>query len=256
MIRLSTILLAALLAVSHGCSKEDSQRQAPPPQDDRNAARESSSLHHPLPPEPLARSLVQAEIRSQSGEIRNVFVSDRNLTQFSRPHHIYAAKVSPDNRYLMVWHMDFPPRKVSVYRIEDGRKISTFEPGAGGDIAWAAHGLIFHRFGAGTDTALWRVYTRQGDERWRGFASGAKLDPSGRFVLSYPTLPVCDDPIRLSDIRDATVLAEARPEEICSFRTHRWLDGKTLRIWYSDLEYQVRSIDLSLDAAPLADARP
>ncbi len=205
----------------------------------------------------MAESPFQPEIRDQTAEIRNVFVHGRNLTKFSHPHHIYAAKVSPDGKFLMVWHMDYPPRKVSIYRLEDNRKISTFEPGAGGWMGWAAHGLLFHRFGAGTNTALWRVYTKQGRELWRGFTSGALLDASGRYVLSFPTLPAADEPIALADIRDGKVLAEARPEDIGSFVTHRWLDGQTLRVWYVDLEYQNRSIDLYLSkASPAEKTKP
>jgi hypothetical protein len=249
------VLLVAILLGASGCSRE--KPPGKPPASGQTSGSRAQQAHHPLPPEPLAQSRIRPEIRGQSGEIRNVFVSDRNLTKFSHPHHIYAAKASPDGAFLMVWHMDYPPRKVSVYRIQDGRKISTFEPGAGGHIRWAAHGLLYHVLGAGTDITLWRVYNKQGRELWRGSACGALLDASGRYVLRYPTLPIADEPIALADIRDATVLAEARPEDICSFRTHRWLDGKTLRVWYIDLEYQVQSIDLSLCGdLPEAKAEP
>ena len=97
---------------------------------------------HPPPPPRLLESHVKTEVRLSPDNKRNVFIDRRNVTQFTRPQHIYKARVSPNDRYLFVWHMDYSPRKVSIYDLSSKQRISTFKPGAGGSLGWADHNLI------------------------------------------------------------------------------------------------------------------
>jgi hypothetical protein len=225
-----------------GCSNKDGSSASAPV----HANAPTQPVSHPLPPEPLTSSWKGPEVRITSGQIKDVYVDDKNITKFNRAQHIYEAKVSPSNRYLLVWHMDYAPRKVSVYDLQDGTTVSTFEPGAGGSIGWAAHDLIYHQYGAGTNTALWGVYAIDGHKQWSGFASGASLDDSGRFVLVYPTLSVTKEEILVADVRDGRVFARTRPEGIACVLTYRWLDGQTIRVWYEALDGETKPIDMNL----------
>lgn len=226
------------------CSKTN---QAPP----IAAAMPASSqpaADHPLPPEPLSKSWLSADIKATFGEIQDVYVQGNNITKFARPQHIYDAAVSPSDRYLYVWHMDYPPRKITVYDLTSRKRISSFAPGAGGRLCWAEYDLLYHEFGAGVNSACWGVYTVEGRQCWRGTATGASLDPSGKFIFVFPTTSLSDEEIIVADIRNGDVYARTRPERDICVSTFRWLDGRTVRAWYdADTSETTKSVDLNLN---------
>src|SRR5437667_5663369 len=67
--------------------------------------------------------------------IRNLYHLSRgawvNVTRFRNPHHIFEYGTSPDGQYLLVWHMDFSPRRMSIYDLHrGGGRVARFEPEA------------------------------------------------------------------------------------------------------------------------------
>jgi hypothetical protein len=240
------LLLGVALAI--GCKPDTGSAGKPhttvtPPETTTTTA---PSEQHPPPPEALRVPYLTPEIRQGNGSISDVYIDSRNFTRFSNPQHIYDAIVSPDDRYLIVWHMDYVPRKASVYSIESGEKLSTFVPGAGGSLRWAAYDLLFHLYGAGTSSAVFTVYDVNGKELWDGWASGVALDESGLYVLTLPSLPTAEEEIQVADIRNGRVIGRARPTDMIAVKTWSWLDGNTLRCWYST-ENNVGSVDISLN---------
>ena len=245
------ITLIWLFVVVTGCSRRIAPPHATPPGHVPAQTRVQSlptpeATDHPRPPGPLRKSYVEPKIRFSTGSITDVFVDDRNITTFSHREHIYSALSSPDGRYLLVWHMDYPPRKVSIYDLDAKIKLSTFEPGAGGEIRWAANNLIFHQFSAGTNTAIFSVYTVNGKRLWGGFSSGAELCESGMYVLVYPTVSGTKEDILVADIRNGDVLGKARPPDVACVGEHRWLDGQNVRFWYTDTDDAWHSVDIHL----------
>ncbi len=202
---------------------------------------------HPLPPEGIGESWYSVETHTYGKGMRDVFVNGDNVTHFTRPQHIYKARVSPDNRYLLVWHLDYAPRKLSVYDLQVSATVSSFEPGAGGHLQWAAGDVIYHQFGAGTNTAIVRVYDVSGNVIWEHDGSGAWLGGSGRYVFTGPTLPVSPEQIQVMDVRNGNVLASVRPADIATVLSQTWLDGQNVRFWYSDTEGHVKTVDIRVD---------
>ncbi|QQE13779.1 hypothetical protein JD969_10050 [Planctomycetota bacterium] len=204
-------------------------------------------VNHSLPPEWLKDSWKKVEVKESGGKVKDVFVDGVNITQFGNAHHIYDAKVSPSGKYLFVWHMDYTPRKLSIYDLDLGVLKKMIEPGAGGSMKWAAGDLIFHKFGAGTNTAFWSVFNVEGEVLWAGATSGAELDESGLYVVIYPTLAADDGYVMIADVRDGRVLAKTRPVEIDLVQQYAWLNGETVRVWYRTIENEVKSVDMVLD---------
>lgn len=250
-VRLCAAVTAGIAMALPGCPRKpdrppEAAGRQPPAEVAAAEPGTARPAEHPLPPEWLSEPYLVPQIRSTRGRVRDVFVDGRNVTRFSRPHHIYEAKVSPCSRYLFVWHMDYTPRKVSTYDLEGRRKIATFEPGAGGGLNWAAHDLIYHHFGAGTNTALFAVYSVEGKTQWRGSTSGAVLCKSGRSVFTFPTLPASKEPIVVADVRNGRALAQARPDDIACMIEYRWLDGRTVRFWYETVDRATKTIDVKI----------
>lgn len=242
------IISAALvisLCICWGCA-----RSSAPPGKSTASTNTASPIvkqtDHPAPPEPIERLFDLVEVRTSGRRIRNVYVDDRNITGFTNPHYIYDAELSPEDDYLLVEHMDFRPRKISVYDMASGKPISTFAPGAGGDFKWAAHNLIYHQYGAGTNTAFFEVYSIQGKKVWGGFSSGASLDESGRYVLVYPTLDNTKEQILVADIRNGDVIGQVRPPDVDCVNQHSWLDAHNIRFWYLGTDGANHSVDIKL----------
>jgi hypothetical protein len=209
------------------------------------------------PPAPLAKPTVKPEIRLSPEKIRDVFIAGRNVTRFAKPRHIYTAVVSPDDRYLMVWHMQAPPRTVSIYDLQNKREVSTFSPGFGGSLSWAAGNLLYHQWGAGTNTAIFAIFSLDGKKQWGGSSSGADLCETGRYVFSFPTTGVAIEEIKAMDIRNGRTLAGIRPSGISSVMDHIWVDGRTVVFRYSDINHAIKVVDITVDSGdPPASLAP
>jgi len=223
---------------------------------------------HPLPPKPLQPHWLDAEIREDASGVRNVFVRNVNYTNFPNVHHILKAEVSPTGKYLLVWHRDYPPLKVSIYDVESRELISRFEPGYGGNLRWVADDLLYHQWGAGTNTFCFTIRNHMGNVVWKDIdlrghiPTGGHLDASGKYLLVLPSLGISDEDISIHDIRDGTIFGRAtKPENYVGWLDYTWLDGKTIRVWYEEWDGEdmtgPHTIDIPLDfenPIPLADA--
>lgn len=72
------------------------------------------------------------------------------LTHFPNRHHIYATEKNRTGKFALVCHMDFPPRRVSIYNLETKKEVSEFKPGVDGQFFWTAEDKILLLWGAGT----------------------------------------------------------------------------------------------------------
>ena len=133
-----------------------------------------------------------------------------NLTRFDRPQHLYGFELSPDGRRTFVWHMEAPPRIVSVYDTQSLERIARFSPGRGGTLTWTSENTLLHRWGAGTNVANFAVYTLEGHPLLIGTSGGCTPSPSIRFLATYPTTRACDEPVRIFDLRSCRVVHELR----------------------------------------------
>lgn len=109
----------------------------------------------------------EIKLVGDEGKGRNLYQFSRgrwvNVTRFGRPHHIFDYGVSPEGRYLFAWHMDFSPRRVSVYDLHrGGQRIGRFEPGFGGSFCWNSRNHIVHLFGCGSGCQGCKVYDLRG----------------------------------------------------------------------------------------------
>jgi hypothetical protein len=254
---ISFVVLLVMVSLITGCRRPVSESET--------EGQVAVSADHPMPPQPLRPSYARVEIRETATGVRNVFYRDQNVTQFTNPHHIYSAEVSPSGNYLLVWHMDYTPRKVSVYELPSLERVAHFEPGAGGQLQWGDYDLLYHAFGAGTNAAPFYVYNVAGETLWGGCPTGRRLDASGRYVIIFPSLSAAIGPeeaIEVLDIRNGAVCGRAdKPSDFGGALAYTWLDGRTIRVWYDATEDENyighRTIDIPVDLDhPVEPATP
>ena len=61
-----------------------------------------------------------------------------------------------------------------------------------------------------------------------------------------PSLPAGKEHIQLLDIRNRKALARARPSDIACVTEHRWIDGRTVRFWYTDIDGATKTVDITI----------
>lgn len=143
------------------------------------------------------------------GTRRNLYHFSRgrwvNVTRFENPHHIFEYGVSPDGRYLFAWHMDFSPRRVSVYDLHRGAtRIARFEPEAGGFFCWNSQNHIVHLFGCGSGCLGCKVYGREGRVLFKLGGYPMNVSPSGRYLITYPVAWVGSQEIAIYDLYETS----------------------------------------------------
>lgn len=137
-------------------------------------------------------SVLNAEVRIfEEGENPSVeWVVDGETAfayTFDRPQHIYAAQPSLSGDFFMIWHMDFSPRTLKIFRVADGEKIADLAPGFGGAMLWTKGDLLLHAWGCGTNCQSVQVISPQGVVLRSETVSGHALTPHG-FYLVFPSL--------------------------------------------------------------------
>jgi hypothetical protein len=131
------------------------------------------------------------------------------LTHFKQPTEIWACELSPDERYALVWHMSYPPLRISIYRTDTRKRVSQFVPGYGGGLSWTKDNTILHSWGCGTECNEMAVYDVHGKTIAEVGFSGFDESPDQQFFVTYSS--VCSlegSPIR---IRETASL-----REVCS----------------------------------------
>jgi hypothetical protein len=176
--------------------------------------------------------------------IRNLYHLSRrgwmNVTRFKNPHHIFEYGTSPDGRYLLVWHMDFSPRRMSVYDLHrGGARIARFEAEAGGSFCWNAQNHIVHVSGCGSSCEICKVYSREGRVLfWLGDRV-MDVSPSGRYLATFPVAWVGHQEIAVYDLYetiDGSGLIATTPIWIVSsvgeVEKIDWLDEQSVVMHY------------------------
>ncbi|MEN8152352.1 MAG: hypothetical protein ABFS86_21215, partial [Planctomycetota bacterium] len=171
------------------------------------------------------------------------------LTNFARPTHVYDFAVSPDGKHAFVWHMDFPPRTISVYELESRRRTASFSPGAGGDLRWTCANTLLHRWGAGTAVRLFKVYDRRGMMLCGTMTESLASSPSGRFLAAHPVI-AGRDRLRVWDLATSRKVID-RPTEVAPWFSFdvRGEGDHTLHLLY-ETEKGERTRDVPLDLRP------
>ena len=147
--------------------------------------------------------------------------------KFETSQHIYTREESPSGHYLLVWHMDTPPRRLKIFRLTDGVMVSDFVPGFGGRLQWTYGDKILHSWGCGTDCQFIRVYDIAGGVLHEESVTDHLLTPRGYYVV-YPALKIVDQAVYTYNVNtgEKTVVLESPP---CT-RAHYHLEETDLII--------------------------
>lgn len=109
--------------------------------------------------------------------------------RFETPQHIYGCEESPSGHYLLVWHMERPPRRLKVFRLTDGAMVADCAPGFGGRLQWTHGDKILHSWGCGTNCQNVCVYDITGATLHEENVTGHILTRRG-FYIVFPTVHV------------------------------------------------------------------
>jgi hypothetical protein len=95
-----------------------------------------------------------------------------NLTNFSNPHHIYAYEMSPDQKFVFVWHEDNTPRVLSIFDLQEMKLVKNLSLGFGGDVEWNQENNIVHVYGCGSGCMEARVLNIDGSYKFAYDSNG------------------------------------------------------------------------------------
>jgi len=112
--------------------------------------------------------------------------------RFDRPQNLHETALSPSGHYVLIWHDERPPRRLKVFRVDDGKLLADFVPGFGGQMRWTLGDKILHSWGCGTNCQNIRVYDIAGGTLHEENVSGHKLTAWG-YYITYPTVRAAAD---------------------------------------------------------------
>ena len=171
------------------------------------------------------------------------------LTEFERPTHIYDFAVSPDGKSAFVWHMDFPPRTVSVYDLETRCRTASFQPGMGGSLRWTCANTLLHIWGAGTAVRLFHVYDLQGKVLCGTLTEWLVPSPGVRFIAAHPVI-AGRGRLRVWDLSANRLVIDRETEGEPWFSLDvRWEGDRTLHLLYAT-EDGKRTKDVPVEVRP------
>jgi hypothetical protein len=148
-----------------------------------------------------------------------------DLTSFGRVQEIHEAEVSPDGRWLLVWHHELPPRKLTVYVLPDKTVAADFAPGYGGSLGWTAANEILHYWGCGTECTSYALYRHDGEQVLGGVATAMDLSPGGDLLVEFPVSSSISQAFTVRDLASHDVVFSRR--------------GVDYGLWVKKLEWQV-----------------
>ncbi len=195
----------------------------------------------------------ELELRTGPDGRKNVLVKRGDarvaLTEFDRPQHIYDFAASPDGKHAFVWHMESPPRIVSVYNLGTRRRTAEFRPGYGGSLRWTCANTLLHVWRAGTSYQFFQLYDRRGRVLLGATAEAFEVSPSVRFLAGRPDI-AGRQRLRVWDLA-ANRLRIDRPTQGAPWFSFdvRWEGDHTLHLLFED-EPGERTKDVPLDLRP------
>jgi hypothetical protein len=137
--------------------------------------------------------------------------------RFDRPQVFFHTEISPSGHYLLIWrHGDRPPRRLTIFRIGDGKQLADFVPGFGGRMMWTRGDKILHSWGCGTNCQNIAAYDITGGELHGENVTGHELTRDG-YYLVFPTMPakyLADASVYAYDVNTGakTVLRRGLPD--------------------------------------------
>lgn len=184
---------------------------------------------------------------------KNVVVKEGDrwvaLTDFARPQHIYDFAASPDGKRAFVWHMDVPPRTVSVYDLKSRRRTASFRPGYGGTLRWTPANTLLHIWGAGTAVRLFKVYDRRAKVLCGTMTESLVASPGLRFLAAHPVI-AGRERLRVWDLTMNRLVIDRETEgEPWFYLSVRWEGDHTLHLLYAE-EDGKKTKDVSVAVRP------
>lgn len=104
---------------------------------------------------------------------------------FTIVQNIYDVQLSPSGHYLYLWHCQKNPRKLKIFRIQDGKMLADFIPGYGGELQWTKGDKLFHAWGCGTCCHMIRTCDITGYILHEEGGDGYLLTDQG-FYITFP----------------------------------------------------------------------
>jgi len=179
-------------------------------------------------------------------QIKNIVVwkDDKwvNLTNFSHPHHIYAYETSHDQKYVFVWHEDYPPRVLSIFDLQEMKLIKNLSLGFGGDVKWNQENNIVHVYGCGSGCMAAKMLNIEGTTLFEIGGSPITISPTGRYLLLYTVNWVGHQNIELYDLSHKNLIALKKPlfviNGVGNFESINWNDERKITVTYTDAYFE------------------
>ncbi|MEW6571974.1 MAG: hypothetical protein AB1390_12550 [Nitrospirota bacterium] len=178
----------------------------------------------------------------EKNHVKNVFFLKNNewlnLTNFSNPHHIYDYQISPDEKHAFVWHMDYPPRILSIYDLEEFTLVKDLTLKAGGNIRWNNENNLIHTYGCGSGCMVAHVLNIKGKTLFSIDNSPIEISPSGRYLAAYTVSWVGKQNLELYDLSHRFLIFWKTPifilNGIGTVDSISWNDERIITVKYID----------------------
>jgi hypothetical protein len=181
-------------------------------------------------------SVVRAEIRENESGLHNVYIVDGstiiNITNFKNPHHIYSAKISPSQKWLLVTHMDYKPLKLAVYDLSSFKLVKRIEPGHGGHFYWTAVDTILHYWGCGSACILYMLYDNNLNTILAQGTTGITISPGRDKMITFPSTAADDEGIILYYFDNFNKKHSISIDNLTSVARIIWIDNNSVTIEY------------------------
>ncbi len=238
------VLVCLALVPAAACRPQDDSLRPPSP---------GRTIRTPLVPPRSDACSESARLKEVSGEggRRDVWIeldgAWTNLTRFAGRHHVYDYGLSPNGKWVFVWHMKAPPRVVSVYDASSLQLVASFSPGFGGMMLWTSGNTLYHWWGAGTDCRCYALYDPLGRRILTGTTNYVEVSPSRRFLATFPTVGVSTESIRIFDFCTLETVCERRPADLVSVMDATWKSRNSLELRYVAADESRKILSLELE---------
>lgn len=250
---MNRIHLALLILATCSCRPSEPQDRTSRPVHSTEGSQPEAPESPPNPdPPPRARPRSQ-RLRCESFRKNrpDVFFNREgkweNLTQFSRPEHVYEFDLSPDGHWVFVWHMAAPPRVLSIFDACTMKLHTRFTPGTGGEVMWTAGNTLFHGWGAGTSCECYAIYTPEGKRLAVGVTTDLEISPSRRFLLTVPASGEGDESVQVVDLKTLNHVYRSRPPDLAYVTGAFWTTDEQVQLRYMTFDSQSRAIKINVE---------